>query len=387
MVRTRTGGIEATPMAQTVDSYLAMLEEKLDPDHLASVEQRQIKSLCYEKIDHIPVMVTLRDDVSHQTFGNTDWPTFFWEQQLGNYDYMLLNELLPAYESALLKDDKCFSIRPNLGQCFIPSLFGCLPEINEAELDSLPWIKRDPKLHTKEGVQKLIDAGVPETKGKLIDQYEEIVAHWTNRLAPFPKLRQFTHITLPDVQGPFNLAFHLRGVDLYTDILDDPDFVHALLKLVTETFEVTARHCKGIIGEPLDEAYYWNWHIKGGVRNVDDNSVMIAPEEYAEFVKPYNSKAFQPFGGGAHHCCGELEHLYDELFSIKGNNAMHFGNPEMQDFGNAYPLLADRKIGILWDDSLPEQFRCEVKTGIVVREICTSMEQARSCLDNYQKYW
>jgi hypothetical protein len=387
MVEARHGEIEATPINRPVEAYLDMLEDMIDPEHQAAVEDRQLKSFRYEPIDHIPVMVTLRDDVSHQTFGNSEWPTFFWQEQIDNYDYMLLNELMPAYESAVLKDDKCFSIRPNLGQCFIPSLFGCEPDISEAKLDSMPWIKRDEKQHDIERIRELVGQGVPNIKGKLMDTYVEIVNDWKKRLQDYPKLQRFTHISLPDVQGPFNLAFHLRNVDLYTDIIDDPQLVHDLMNLMTETFVEVVTYCKNVTGEPMDEAYYWNWHMAGGVRNVDDNSVLLGPEQYNEFVLPYNNKAFAPFDGGAHHSCGELEHLYGELFAIEKVKAMHFGNPEFQDFGKVRSLLEEKKICILWDETLEPAHREQVTTGVVVKEIRGNLDEAKACLEEYRKNW
>jgi len=387
MVQTRKGDIAATKMDKSADDYFGLLNDLIDPAHQAAVEERQIKSFRYEKIDHIPVMVTLRDDVSHQTFGNSDWPTFFWQEQMDNYDHMLLNELAPAYESAVLKDDKCFSIRPNLGISFTPTFFGRNPDISEAELDSVPWVKREEALCDKVLIQAMIDKGVPEVKGKQMALYEEIVQSWHERLADYPNLQRFTHISLPDVQGPFNLAFHLRGVDLYMDIVDDPKFVHDLMNLTSETIIKAATHCKSITKEPMDEAYYWNWHIPGGIRNVDDNSTMLGPDHYNEFVLPYNNKTFAPFDGGAHHSCGELEHLYDDLFSIEKIKGMHFGNPEMQDFGKVWSQLKDKKICILWDEKLDPKYRDQVKTGIVVKEVCTTMDEAKAVLESYQKDW
>ncbi len=388
MVESRRGKlIEPTPMTLPVEAYLDRLEGLIDPVHQQAVEARQRKSFRFEPVDHVPVMVTLRDDVSHQTFGTTDWPTFYWHEQMRDYDKMLLNELAPAYESALLSDDKCFTIRPNLGQGFIPSIFGCQIALSDAKLDSLPWVVRDEGYFNKAAIARMIEAGVPELSSELLRRYEEIVAAWRARLADYPKLSRFAHITLPDLQGPFNLAFHLRGVELYTDVVDDPPFVHGLLGLMADAFTAVGTWCKRLIGEPMDEGFYWNWRLCGGVRNVDDNSIMLGPEYYADFVLPYNDRAFAPFGGGAHHSCGELAHLYPYLFEIERIRAMHFGNPELQDFGTVWPLLEEKRICLLWDQALAREHRARVKTGIIVREICRSLEDARGRLEEYRKNW
>jgi hypothetical protein len=304
-----------------------------------------------------------------------------------DYGKMLLNELAPVYESVQLKDDKCFSIRPNLGQGFIPSLFGCRNEISDAKLDSLPWVVHEEGRHNKTALKRMIDEGLPEIQGEMLGCYREIVEDWLEVLSDYPNLSRFCHITLPDLQGPFNLAFHLRGVELYTDVIDDPDFVHGLMSLLTDTFIEVGKWCKKVVGEPLDGGYYWNWRLVGGVRNVDDNSIMLGPDFYSEFIKPYNDRVFVPFDGGAHHSCGELSHLYPHLFSISQLHAMHFGNPEMQDFETVWPQLAEKKICALWDMELRPEFREQVCTGIVVREVCESLDDAKRRLDNYRKGW
>ena len=388
MVESRRGKLlEPTPLTRSVHDYLAELEEGIDAAHQAAVEERQLRSFRYLPVDHIPVMMTLRDDVSHQTFGTTEWPTFYWRDQIEDYDKMLLNELAPVYESILLRDDKCFSLRPNLGQGFVPSLFGCRIELSDAKLDSLPWVVREEGYHSKEALRRMVRAGVPELRSELLERYVDIVECWRGRLRDYPRLQRFCHITLPDLQGPFNLAFHLRGVELYTDVVDDPDFVHGLLDLLSRAFTEVGQWCKGIVGEPLDEAYYWNWHVSGGVRNVDDNSIMLGPEYYRAFIKPYNGQAFAAFGGGVHHSCGELAHLYADLFSVAGIQGMHFGNPELQDFGTVWSLLAEKRICVLWDMALPVEYRDRVQTGIIVREVCETLDEAQRRLDDYRKDW
>lgn len=386
MVMTNDQPVDATPMGKSVEEYLAELDGLIDPTHQAAVEQRQLKSFRYEPIDHIPVMLTLRDDVSHQTFGSSGWPTFAWPEQMKDWDNMLLNELSPAYESALLKDDKCFSIRPNLGIGTIPTLFGCSIDCPDPVLDSMPWVVRTEG-HTKEFIQELIDKGVPDPSGGVLETYAKIVANWRDRIEPYPNLKRFCHITLPDNQGPFNLAFHLRGTELYTDILDDPQFVHNLLNLMTETYIAVSRWSKTINREPIDEGYYWNWHLNGGVRNVDDNSVLLGPDQYAEFVKPYNSRALSAFNGGAHHFCGEGFQIFPHVCEIESINAVHFGNPEMQHFEEVHPELAKRKICILWDHPLDGEHRAAATTGIVVRETVRTLDAAKARLEDYRKSW
>lgn len=364
--------------------WLPRLEAAIDAEHMAKVEERQRASWAFEPVDTLPVMVTLRDDVAHVTHGHTDWPTFDWEQQMADHGKMLLNELAPAWESSLLKDDKCFSIRPNLGIGTIPTLVGCDTAFDNASEDSMPWVVRPPDFSERENLEALIEAGVPDVEGGVTPRYRAIVAAWRKALAPYPKLTRFCHITLPDNQGPFNLGFHLRGEQLYLDVYDDPEFVHAFLGWISAMYVAASKNYKKILGEPLDEGYYWNWRLRGGVRNVDDNSVLLGPDMYEEFVKPYNDKSFGPFGGGAHHFCGDVSHIYPFAVGIDNVSGIHLGNPELNDFDTVWRKAAERKVALLWDSPLPETHAKEVKTGIVIREKVKSMDEARAVIEKYR---
>ncbi len=78
----------------------------------------------FEKVDRLPILLSTRDDVAHKTSDAIDWPSFSFGQMWNDYGAMLLNELRPVYESIKLKDDKVFTLRPNLSQIVVPSLFG-----------------------------------------------------------------------------------------------------------------------------------------------------------------------------------------------------------------------------------------------------------------------
>ena len=367
-----------------LDHWLPRLEEALDAGHQAAVEERQRRAWAFEPVDHLPIMVTLRDDVAHQTFGHTGWPTFDWEQQMADPARMLLNELAPAWESTLLRDDKCFSIRPNLGIGTIPTLVGCKVAFDNASEDSMPWVVRPEGYTERENLQRLMDAGVPDLDGGNTSTYRRIVEAWRVFLQPYPKLRRFCHLTLPDNQGPFNLAFHLRGESLYLDVYDDPEWVHQFLGWISRLYVAASKHYKAILGEPLDQGFYWNWRLRGGVRNVDDNSVLLGPEQYGQFVKPYNDRSFGPFGGGAHHFCGNVEHIFDSAVNIENLSGVHLGNPELNKFEYVWSRTSARRVCLLWDMPLPEAQRGVVKTGIVIREKVKSMEQAKRVVEQYQ---
>jgi uroporphyrinogen decarboxylase len=74
--------------------------------------------------------------------------------------------------------------------------------------------------------------------------------------------------------GPFTLASHLRGTDIFMDMFDDPDYVHSLLSYVTAVGEAMA-----------------GYYIDAGadvIAAVDPLVSQISPDHFAEFLhEPY----------------------------------------------------------------------------------------------------
>jgi len=56
----------------------------------------------------------------------------------------------------------------------------------------------------------------------------------------------------------------------------------------------------------------------GGVWLSDDDSTVISPDLYREFVVPYNGRVFEAFGGGTLHYCGNAYHQLENYLSTPG---------------------------------------------------------------------
>ena len=205
-----------------IGHYLGILEDGIDPDHVRAVMKKQLDVFNFKPVDRLPVLVTLRNDVSHETSGHDEWPVFPFDQMWNDYGAMLLNELMPVYESIKVKDDKVFSVRPNLSQIVVPSLFGADGKYDRINEDSMPYIFSVPD---KENLTRIMNEGVNFKDHWTIKKYCEIIDTWREILKPYPKLQEFVHFSLPDLQGPFNLYFLLRGQDAYTDLFDKPEFL------------------------------------------------------------------------------------------------------------------------------------------------------------------
>ena len=247
-------------------------------------------------------------------------------------DVMLYKALWGMIGTARSGSDSIPSIRPNLGTGFVATMFGLRQTILP---HTLPWLKQHL---TKEQIEKF---EVPDDVSPLglmpaaIERFRFFRQKLNGRAATF----------IADTQSPFDLAFLVRGDDIFTDIYDDPAFVHHLLGLTTKMYIAASRLMKEASGEPPVAGCHSNflWMDGGGVRACEDCSTLLSPAAIDEFVIPYLQRVLEPFGGGWVHFCGNNAHLLDALIddapAVRGVN---FGNPERHDHAALLPRLLDK---------------------------------------------
>jgi len=248
--------------------------------------------------------------------------------EFNDIDVMLFNGLWGMIGAARSGSDAVPSIRPNLGTCFVATMFGLQPEVLP---HVLPWLKNRltrPQIEAFSVPRDVAGCG-------LMPRAIECLQYFARRLGP-----GFTY--LADTQSPFDIAHLVRGDDIFFDIHDDPPFVHHLLRLTTRMYIKATKLMKQVSREPLSRGNHGNslWMGNGGVRACEDTSTLLAPAAVDEFVIPYLQQAIEPFGGGWVHYCGNnarlLDALIDDAPAVRGIN---FGNPERHDHAALLPRL------------------------------------------------
>ncbi len=368
-------GIRVAPAE--LEKYLTLLEEAIDPDHREEVEALQTNTFLFAKASRIPVLVSTRNDVAHQNFKESGWPVYPFQRMWNDPAAMLLNELLPAYESVILKDDKVFTARPNLSQLFIPSFFGATGICSGNSLDDMPSINHVPP---RDEIEKLIEQGVDIESSFMMEKYRAIIEKWKEIIAPYPRLSRWLHFALPDLQGPFNLYFLLRGSEAYIDVFDNPDLVDRLLKILTEIIAQTVNSLSSYLGEK-EKGYCWNYGYPGLFRNIDDNATLISRDQYLRFVHPWNVQLMASCGGGIHHYCGDGRHIARDIMSIPGVRGLNFGNPEKQDWDFITTLSRETNTVLLWDRLIPSpDLKIMPIQGLIVKAIVPDIATGRAYL-------
>jgi uroporphyrinogen-III decarboxylase len=130
-------------------------------------------------------------------------------------------------------------------------------------------------------------------------------------------------ISFTDNQGPLNIALNLVGLErLIYWMVDEPLVVHELMDLCTTVLVDWVRRQKERAGAPFDGGAFPHTiplpQGCGGVWLSDDDSTVLSPELYREFVVPYNGRVLTAFGGGTIHYCGDGSHQLENLLATDG---------------------------------------------------------------------
>ncbi len=352
--------------------YLEKLEALIDVEHVLAAEARQQAAWRFEPVDRRPTIITVRDDWGHHQHDfPPGWIRIPYSQTYRDPAKMLISELTRAYEGALLKDDRSYTIRANYGLIVLASMVGC-PYWQDQE--NMPWAEAFTNV---DDVRRMLDAGLPHMSSGIAGQIWETEQYFKEMLAPYPKLSQTVRIGCPDAQGPFNTAVNIAGVNVYYLVNDEPELVHRLMRFSTDLYLAVIRHHKQLMNEPMDVGYSFSYKIRGGGRMSDDSAVMMSGAMYGEFVKPYNAEACQATEGALLHFCGKGNQFFEHMVGTAGVSAIQFGNPEMQDFSARYDIAKKAKICLLWDGDLPAEFD-DITTGVVHKQICKSWAEAEA---------
>lgn len=155
----------------------------------------------------------------------------------------------------------------------LPALFDLQIEA-EAMGCALQWAPENPpavSTHPLEQGKNLADLRVPtETDGRfpiVLDAMRRICAGIGQEKAIYGL-----------ITGPFTLALHLLGTNIFYDMIDEPESVHALMDFATDVAVNTAR-----------------MYIEAGVdivAVVDPMTSQISPTSFAEFVSPGLTRIF-----------------------------------------------------------------------------------------------
>jgi len=242
--------------------------------------------------------------------------------------YLEYSLKIAKYKFQEFKDDAPVSksIDIWLGSAFEPSLFGVETVYLE---DKSPWIGKNPIIKKEEDLDSL--------------EYPDFYESGSMPLAHifYERIRELVgedfNVTFPCwMKGPFGTAVHLRGMkELLIDTVVRPDFVHRLMRFITESRKRWIQERAKYLGVEVG---------KGDLDNDEVNCPTLSPKTYQEFVLPYEKELCEFHRGISYwHSCGDTTRLLPLIKEIPELRMLHIGpwtdlSKVVEVFGSTVPF-------------------------------------------------
>ena len=218
----------------------------------------------------------------------------------------------------------------SFGACYSASLFGAEIVFPEGQA---PWVNlHDPLIKAYRDLDRLNTIELdrhglgPRAHAFYLQMREQLKG--TGIKVIYPSV----------IRGPFSVATQLRETtQLLMDMLDEPNFVHDLMRRITDGLKRHAQLRAAFTGEPV---------APGKLFNDEISTPMISKALYEEFILPYELE-LAAFHGRIHywHSCGVTQDFYKSVQTLPGLEMMHIG--PWSDLAKAVDVFS--KTGIALD--------------------------------------
>lgn len=326
---------------ESLKSLLNVLEENLDPLRTRNSEKCHRQSLNWEPVERLPLVVSYPFPKSQKIQPFPHGETFDHPEK------MLFNELVHAFDTSILLhsellDDLSLTIRANFGTVVIASLLGGLVEQRE---NNPPWIRH---FETPDHFKTIFDKDPLDFTQGICPQIIARYRYYREILAEYPNLQKCIQIVLPDLQGPLDSLELLRGSEIYSDFVLDPETIGNGLRLLAEAQIGFARYLHQFTTESSEGfSHQHAVTVKGNILIRNDSAIMISPEMYTSQVASFDELVLNELGGGGVHSCGKIDFNVPEIFKLNSLKSFDFGQSYLNDVDLVYPMAREKKIPLL----------------------------------------
>jgi len=245
---------------------------------------------------------------------------------------------------------------------FEASAFGAQVDF---ELDGIPAASEAGFVSTDDDLRKLeeidfVHSGLNQRQIEYRQAMMEVAEKYPVRFQGGPVFYPAENPALTHTSnGPFTNASHLMGsVEIFTAILEKPDFVNELFHIITTKILDWLDYCWQVQNlETRDFAW------------TDDLSAYLSPETWRKMVLPYNKILRDHFDWARFHMCGQTNHLL-EIFveDLRINEFQGFGwevdlDKVAEVMGGKVVLLGNVNPLVI-ENGTPEQVKAETRKVI-----------------------
>jgi len=273
------------------------------------------------------------------------WPKVLINDALEDYDLMALAQFGDCSQMLEKAAGSVMMVRSDYGTSILPSLFGVRLFIMERDLDTLPT---SMPLQNLDSIRRLVDLGVPELRQSLGAKALEMGKRLVAIKERYPKIGKYVQVYHPDLQGAMDVCEVIWGSRLFTDVADYPDLVKSFLDLICRTYISFLSEWRRIVPSATDGyGFHWGLMHKGRIMLRTDSAMNFSPGMFDEFIRPYEQRLFDAFGGGAVHFCGHGDHYIESMSAMRGINAIAMSQPELNDMEVIYRNTIDKGIKLI----------------------------------------
>lgn len=323
-----------------IHQYLEDLENRIDPaveEALLSQWKRYMNGGLKSGFFSPARMKTTLPQVA--------WPAVSVNETLEDNDLMALQQLSDCSAALNNGTGAIMTVRANYGTGILSSVFGAELFVMADRYDTLPTTR--PLEGGADAMKRLLDNGIPDLNAGLGERCFAMGRHYIALFADYPSISKYVMIYHPDLQGPMDICELLWGSDLFYALIDTPELVHAVLELITETYITFMRKWESIVPPRNGYSPHWGMLHKGRIMIRDDSAMNLSPEMFDEFIKPYDQRLLDKFGGGAIHFCGRGDHYIDRMHTMPGVYAVNMSQPEYNDMERIYQNTVDKGLALI----------------------------------------
>jgi uroporphyrinogen decarboxylase len=279
-----------------------------DPARTAEVLERIGAAYRHEAVERVPVLV---GDASYWITGEDPAliPGDYFDEGAYATQYAFQTGKMATHLEGLADDVYLPFLFPWYGTGVVPSAVGCRVLFQAGEEPAVEGaVVTDPAEVSR------LEPPDPERDG-LMPRVLACIDHF--------RAHSDLPVSFTDNQGPLNIALNLVGLErLCLWMFEHPSVVHELMDFCTTVLIDWVRLQKEHAGVPAEAGAFPHMIAIppgfGGVWLSDDDSTVLSPQLYREFVVPYNGRVLEAFGGGSLHFCGNGAHQLENYLATPG---------------------------------------------------------------------
>ena len=322
-----------------IERYLNDLESRIDPE----VEERLLAEwkTFTEGGFKGDIFAPRR---SRQIPAGVEWPTVSVNRAQTDLDAMALQQYGWCSGQLARGEGGLMTVRANYGTAIVPTMFGAELFVMD---DALATLQTAKPLGAG-AMEAFADRGIPDMEAGLGSAVLAAGRRFAEIASQYPKIRRYVHIYHPDMQGPMDLCEMIWGSGLFVDLVERPELVHRVLRLLTDAYAEFMRAWRAAAGaSDRDWAAHWRLMHAGQIMLRTDSGMNLSPEMYGEFIRPYDQELLNGLGGGAVHFCGRGSHFIAQACGMAHMHAICMSQPHLNDMETIYRHTVDRGIKLL----------------------------------------